>query len=269
MVIGIIAIVLGIVAIVLAAVALVKVSDVASEFGTHQRTMNETADALRHDLNALAKRVPAPQTSSHVPAALPPDTKSILPPDVPPPTRMQVRPKKQVVSAPPRPPSAPLRQAAPPPAPPRPATPPPAPPRPAAPPKPPPPPPPPPPVEVEPEPEPEAPPEAPEPAPAEEGLFVNFDCQQCGQNIDAPAAMVGLLIPCPSCRNPLSVPDVQPGAPRSPAPEPAPAESGGDSALSEMAEEAMKGATVRIDIKQVFEEIDKPTKRQITIKRRQ
>jgi hypothetical protein len=236
MALGIIGILIGLAALLLAVIALVKVSDVAGEFGTHQRSINESADALRHDLNALSKRVVS-SPGSHTPAALPPDTKSILPPEAPHAPRMQVRPKKQIVTAAPHPPAPPKQPAS------------------AQPPQPP--------AQEQPEPVP-----VPQPAPADEGLFVNFDCAQCGQNIDAPAAMVGLLIPCPACRNPLSVPDNPPGPPRSMSLD----ESLGEGypergSLRDLADEATKGATVRIDIKKVFEELDKP-KRQIVIKRR-
>ncbi len=254
MAMGIVALVLGIVALVVGAIALVKASDVTSEFETHRRTSEESVDSLRRELQMMSKRLPAPPPDPRSITALPPGIKPTVPSNGPHIMKTQLRKTK---TGPVPPPRAPLH-------------PPPAPPVAASHPQPPPPPPP----AVKAEPEPSAPPPAPAPAsgpaPADEGLFVNFDCQQCGQNIDAPAAMVGLLIPCPSCRNPLSVPDIQAGAPRSPTPEPAPAaEASGGTDLSDLTEEAMKGATVRIDIKQVFDEIEHPTKRQIVIKRRQ
>ena len=35
---------------------------------------------------------------------------------------------------------------------------------------------------------------------------VNFNCPQCGQNLDAPEDMVGLFIECPACSKIIKVP---------------------------------------------------------------
>ncbi len=43
-------------------------------------------------------------------------------------------------------------------------------------------------------------------APADEGIFVSFRCQHCGQEIEAPVEMVGAPNECPSCGEPLLVP---------------------------------------------------------------
>lgn len=37
-------------------------------------------------------------------------------------------------------------------------------------------------------------------------IDVNFDCPQCGQNLDAPEDMVGLFIECPACSKIIKVP---------------------------------------------------------------
>lgn len=94
---------------------------------------------------------------------------------------------------------------------------------------------------------------------------VNFDCPHCGQNIDAPASMVGFHVNCPTCSGLITIPS----------------SSQSKSSLSTVPtvgtsrdigvddEQILKGATVRIDINQVFAEIDREKpKRQIVIKRR-
>ena len=35
---------------------------------------------------------------------------------------------------------------------------------------------------------------------------INFDCPQCGQNLDAPEDMIGLFIECPACAKVIRVP---------------------------------------------------------------
>ncbi|MFH0953473.1 MAG: hypothetical protein V1873_04000 [Verrucomicrobiota bacterium] len=109
------------------------------------------------------------------------------------------------------------------------------------------------------------PPPASAPRPAGQEEYINFDCTLCGQNIDAPATMTGQWIGCPTCKARINIPvrsvtrgGAGPGAP---------------SALSERSEEitgdAAKDATVRIDVSQMFEEMEKEKRvRQITIKRR-
>lgn len=115
-----------------------------------------------------------------------------------------------------------------------------------------------------------APPPAPKPPPAEEPAeeperFINFDCTQCGQNIDAPAAMAGFHANCPTCNTFMTVPMSSTG--RRPAPKPELDDGAGYVDGSSDEEEVLKGATVRIDISKVFEEME-PPKRQIVIKRR-
>lgn len=122
----------------------------------------------------------------------------------------------------------------------------------------------------------QAPPAPPPPAaaPAKE-LFINFDCPNCAQNIDAPEVMLGMEAPCPTCGQNVKVPDKPPGPPRMPQPpaaESAPGGPGGEGIVGaeDLGEDAIKGATVRIDVNQFFKELgdDRP-KRQIIIKRRQ
>lgn len=51
---------------------------------------------------------------------------------------------------------------------------------------------------------------------------LNFDCPQCGQNLDAPDDMAGLFVECPSCSKIIKVP--RPGDPKpAPSARPAPA----------------------------------------------
>ena len=35
---------------------------------------------------------------------------------------------------------------------------------------------------------------------------INFDCPQCGQNLEAPDTMAGLFIECPACSKVIKVP---------------------------------------------------------------
>jgi len=183
MAIGIVALVVGIAALVVGAIALVKASDVAGEFESHTRSSGESLDSLRRELQLMSKRLPAPPPDPRSITALPPGIKPTVPSDAPHIMKTQLR-KVKTGPVPPPSRSAPRPPAAPPAAAPRP--------RPQ--------PPPPPPVKAQPEPPP-PPPEAPPPAPgarAGRGRLVReFDCAQCGQNIDAPAAMVGLLIRAP------------------------------------------------------------------------
>ncbi len=36
---------------------------------------------------------------------------------------------------------------------------------------------------------------------------INFDCPDCGQNLDAPQDMAGWEIECPACSNRIRIPD--------------------------------------------------------------
>jgi DNA-directed RNA polymerase subunit RPC12/RpoP len=76
---------------------------------------------------------------------------------------------------------------------------------------------------------------------------INFDCPQCGQNLDAPEDMVGLFIECPACTKVIQVPRrVTPKPAPAPAPPtefkpapPRPSEDGG---------EGEKASTIRIQL---------------------
>jgi DNA-directed RNA polymerase subunit RPC12/RpoP len=76
---------------------------------------------------------------------------------------------------------------------------------------------------------------------------INFDCSNCGQNLDAPENMAGVTILCPSCKKDIVIP-----VPPKP--------------VDPDAEDSLKGKTVRIDLPPDFE-IPEPKRRIITIKR--
>ena len=67
----------------------------------------------------------------------------------------------------------------------------------------------------------------------------NFDCPQCGQNLDAPEDMIGLFIECPACCKVIQVPKPSAAADTEfkPAP-PRPTEDGEDA----------KSSTIRIQL---------------------
>jgi phage FluMu protein Com len=79
---------------------------------------------------------------------------------------------------------------------------------------------------------------------------INFDCPNCGQNLDAPEEMSGVTIHCPQCKALCVVPGILnlPTAENPPPPD------------------QDKGSTVRITIPQEFN-APPPTHRHITIKR--
>lgn len=78
---------------------------------------------------------------------------------------------------------------------------------------------------------------------------INFDCPQCGQNLDAPEDMVGLFIECPACTKVIQVTRPAPAAEAAEAAEapeidfkpapPRPAEDG---------DEGAKSSTIRIQL---------------------
>ena len=41
--------------------------------------------------------------------------------------------------------------------------------------------------------------------------MINFDCHKCGQNIDAPESMAGLIVECPACNGVIRIPKVSSG----------------------------------------------------------
>lgn len=69
---------------------------------------------------------------------------------------------------------------------------------------------------------------------------INFDCPQCGQNLDAPEDMIGLFIECPACTKVIQVPK-PPAAAETDfrEPPPRPAEDPG---------EGQKSSTIRIQL---------------------
>lgn len=36
--------------------------------------------------------------------------------------------------------------------------------------------------------------------------MINFDCHKCGQNIDSPDSMAGLIVECPACNGVIRIP---------------------------------------------------------------
>lgn len=111
------------------------------------------------------------------------------------------------------------------------------------------------------------PPPPPPPAPPPPQV-INFDCIHCEQNIDAPPEMAGLWVACPTCKQAIQVPGTataKAGVAEIP-PEDAVPESG--AAIEGDEEPATKGQTVRIDLSQMFAEMEQRPKRQIVIKRR-
>ena len=77
---------------------------------------------------------------------------------------------------------------------------------------------------------------------------INFNCSRCGQNLDAPEHMAGMVIFCPSCKREIIIPRPPP------APEDTPSQ------------DELKGTTVRMELPAEFN-VPTPQKRVITIKR--
>lgn len=62
---------------------------------------------------------------------------------------------------------------------------------------------------------------------------INFDCHKCGQNIDAPDSMAGLIVECPACNGVIRIPKV----------------SAGDSSANVKTDsEKLKSSTIRIEL---------------------
>ena len=62
---------------------------------------------------------------------------------------------------------------------------------------------------------------------------INFDCHKCGQNIDAPDSMAGLIVECPACNGVIRIPKV----------------SAGDSTANVRSDsEKLKSSTIRIEL---------------------
>lgn len=119
-------------------------------------------------------------------------------------------------------------------------------------------------------------PSEPPPAPVPAGRVVldepeqdvNFDCPHCGQNIDAPASMAGFHVNCPTCSGLITIPSTSTSKRHAASPAPTGESAGGTGEAATGSEEILKGATVRIDISKMFDEIDNKPKRQVVIKRR-
>ncbi len=62
---------------------------------------------------------------------------------------------------------------------------------------------------------------------------INFDCHKCGQNIDAPEGMAGLIVECPSCNGVIRIPK---------------ASSGDSTANVRHDSEKLKSSTIRIQL---------------------
>jgi hypothetical protein len=98
---------------------------------------------------------------------------------------------------------------------------------------------------------------------------INFDCPQCGQNLDAPETMVGLFIECPACTRIIKIPTAVEAQKAKEAPQeaelrPAPLPPRGDDLGGEA--EGEKGTTMRIQLPPDLG-IPEKRKRQIIIKR--
>jgi hypothetical protein len=98
---------------------------------------------------------------------------------------------------------------------------------------------------------------------------LNFDCPQCGQNLDAPEDMIGLFIECPACTKIIKVPtpaeankQKQEAKEQSADLRPAPPPVRGD----DMGGDEEKGSTMRIQLPPDLG-LPEKRKRQIMIKR--
>lgn len=62
---------------------------------------------------------------------------------------------------------------------------------------------------------------------------INFDCHKCGQNIDAPENMAGLIVECPACNGVIRIPKVN---------------AGDSTANVRQDSERLKSSTIRIEL---------------------
>ncbi len=93
---------------------------------------------------------------------------------------------------------------------------------------------------------------------------INFDCPQCGQNLDAPEDMAGWAIDCPDCGQKIKIPI--PAGQEPPRPEGAatPEDNATTGLIDDpSSSEGPKDSTVRIDIP---EEYTRPEPRQRIVK---
>lgn len=93
---------------------------------------------------------------------------------------------------------------------------------------------------------------------------INFDCPNCGQNLDAPPDLAGLFIECPSCASVIKVPAAPGRSAESVATKTAP----GKPEFVAPAKTEDKGTTMRIDLPEDFR-LPPPTQRKFTIKRKE
>ena len=63
--------------------------------------------------------------------------------------------------------------------------------------------------------------------------MINFDCHKCGQNIDAPDSMAGLIVECPACNGVIRIPK---------------ASAGDSTANVKHDSEKLKSSTIRIEL---------------------
>jgi DNA-directed RNA polymerase subunit RPC12/RpoP len=83
---------------------------------------------------------------------------------------------------------------------------------------------------------------------------LNFDCPECGQNLDAPDDMAGMEIECPNCAKRIAIPGGTPD------PDPA------DDTNAEGGEEMKKSTTMRLEIPKDVG-VPAPPRRIVKIKR--
>lgn len=98
---------------------------------------------------------------------------------------------------------------------------------------------------------------------------INFDCPECGQNIDAPADMAGYEVECPSCSAVILIPEqkTSESGEKEKVPASEPASDQKFKTAGQVASNAEKSTTTRIELPPDFE-IQKPH-RKIVIRRRQ
>ncbi len=106
-----------------------------------------------------------------------------------------------------------------------------------------------------------SPEEVPEEVIDEADEYVNFDCEHCGQNIEAPKLMIGMKVACPTCGKPIEIPPKSTSAPRQLTGELA------DKLQPDAKEQHyLKGVTMRINLPQLTS-IPQKSKRHVVIRR--
>lgn len=79
-------------------------------------------------------------------------------------------------------------------------------------------------------------------------MDINFNCPECGQNLDAPSDMVGCIIDCPICSKEIRIPSPSEGGHMHSEPLPAAQEPVEPAAGQNADENAGKGVTTRIEL---------------------